>query len=426
MASLRERILDLVERYYMLHKAPVWRFERRKPYVPVSGKVYKAEEMMWLVQAALDFQLTHDYYCDMFERRLKNFFSAKGVVLVNSGSSANLLALASVIEPGDEVVVCVVSFPTTVNPIVQLGAVPVFVDVDLNTLNVDVSQLEEAISPKTEAIILAHTLGNPFNVREVLRIAIEHNLVLIEDNCDALGSTYKGKATGSFGDLSTLSFYPAHHITTGEGGAVIVNKLKLLKKVRSLAGWGRDCWCLPGRDNTCGRRFEWKFEGLPAGYDHKYVYSSLGFNLKMTEMQAAIGVVQLGRLRNFTRARRENWAFLRHNLREYEKWFIFQEPEPDSEPSWFGFAMTRRKDAPFTLRELEAYLNERGVQTRRLFAGNLVRHPAYHGVQCRIVGDLKNADYVMENTLWIGCFPGLTHEHLNYVLEVFRDFSKEL
>jgi CDP-6-deoxy-D-xylo-4-hexulose-3-dehydrase len=427
---LRQEILRLVRAYYA-EAFPPKEFIPGETPVPVSGRVFDADELVHLVDASLDFWLTTGRYAEQFEREFARFMGVRHVILCNSGSSANLLALSALTSPklgeqrlkaGDEVITVAAAFPTTVNPIVQNRLVPVFVDVELSTYNIDVRYLEEAISPRTRAIMLAHTLGNPFNVDAVLEVVKRHNLWLIEDNCDAVGSTYKGKLTGTFGDLATVSFYPAHHITMGEGGCVLTNSPKLKTLVESFRDWGRDCWCAPGKENTCGKRFEWQLGDLPYGYDHKYIYSHIGYNLKLTDMQAAVGVAQLKKLPQFLEARKRNWKLLYEGLKPLEEFLILPQPTPGSDPSWFGFAITVRPAAPFTRNDLVRYLESRKIATRLLFGGNLIRQPAYQGVPYRVVGELKNTDTVMNYTFWVGVYPGLTEQMIAYVVETVTTF----
>lgn len=420
------------EQFYKLFHAPQ-PFEPGKTCVSCSGKVYDEKELISLIDSSLDFWLTTGRYASIFEENLANFLGVRYSLLTNSGSSANLLAISSLtslkledrqLKPGDEILTVAAGFPTTVTPIVQNRLVPVFVDVDLATYNVNVEQLEAAVSPKTRAIILAHTLGNPFNLDAVTEIARQHNLWLIEDNCDALGSTYKGLYTGAFGDLATLSFYPAHHITMGEGGAVLTSSTLLKRVVESFRDWGRDCWCQPGKDNTCGRRFDWQLGELPSGYDHKYTYSHLGYNLKMTDMQAAIGVAQLAKLADFESMRRKNFQQLYHGLQKYEDVLILPKATENADPCWFGFPLTVRDGAPFTRQQLVQHLEERRICTRLLFAGNILKQPAFQGAHYRVAGELKNTDLIMERTFWIGVYPGLGQKEINYVLDTLEWFMR--
>jgi len=391
--------------------------------VPPSGKVIGADELKLMVEASLDGWLTTGRFNEEFEQKLAKFIGVKHLITVNSGSSANLVAFNTLtsprlgeraIVPGDEVIGVAAGFPTTVNPILQFGAVPVFVDIELGTYNIDASKIEAAISPKTKAIMLAHTLGNPFNLDVIKAICKKHNLWLVEDCCDALGSTYNGQMVGTFGDIATLSFYPAHHITMGEGGAVFTNNQELKLIAESFRDWGRDCYCPPGKDNTCGKRFCWKLGNLPEGYDHKYTYSHLGYNLKITDMQAACGVAQLAKAGDFIRRRRESFKFLKERLSSCQKFIILPETAPQSNPSWFGFPITLRKNAPVSRVDLLTYLDQEKVGTRLLFAGNLTRQPYMLGKTYRISGELTNSDVVMNDTFWIGVQPALTQEMLEY------------
>jgi CDP-4-dehydro-6-deoxyglucose reductase, E1 len=428
--KIREQILALVDRYAeaaFTSKA----FEPGTTTVPPSGKVIGAAELKNMVEASLDGWLTTGRFNDAFEQRLANFLEVKFALTTNSGSSANLLAFSALtspklgdraIKPGDEVITVAAGFPTTVNPILQFGAVPVFVDVHIPTYNIDTTQLEAAISEKTQAIMLAHTLGNPYNLAEVTRIAKKYNLWLIEDCCDALGSTFDGKMVGTFGDIGTLSFYPAHHITMGEGGAVFTNSPSLKRIIESFRDWGRDCYCDPGKDNTCGKRFGWKLGSLPLGYDHKYTYSHLGYNLKISDMQAACALAQMDRLPGFIEARKRNFAFLKERLKSCEDFLILPEATTGSEPSWFGFPITIRDDAGVSRVDLLKCLDKYKIGTRLLFAGNLTRQPYFEGLTYRVSGELKNTDKIMNSTFWVGVYPGLTESMLDYTarqLELF-------
>lgn len=428
--QLREEILTLVQAYYEAEFASQV-FVPGESAVPVSGRSFDGDELVNLVDASLDFWLTSGRYAEQFEREFAQFVGVRHAILCNSGSSANLLALSALtapelgarqLLPGDEVITVAAGFPTTVNPIVQNKLVPVFLDIELPTYNIAVNHLEAAISPRSKAIMVAHTLGNPFNLEAVMEVANRHNLWLIEDNCDALGSMYNGRSTGTFGHLATVSFYPAHHITMGEGGCVLTKHAYLKKLVESFRDWGRDCWCAPGKVNTCGKRFEWQQDNLPFGYDHKYIYSHIGYNLKLTDMQAAIGVAQLKKLPRFIETRKRNWQYLYNGLKPFEQFFILPEATPNSDPSWFGFLLTIRPDAPFSRTELINYLEEHQVATRLLFSGNLTRQPAYQGVAYRVVGGLSNSDLVMNQTFWIGVYPHLTEQMLQYTLELFAAF----
>ncbi len=398
--------------------------------VPVTGKVFGKEELSAAVEASLDFWLTAGPYTEKFESRFAKTVGMRHAFMVNSGSSANLLALTSLtspkhgdraLRPGDEVLTVAAGFPTTVTPILQNNLVPVYVDVELETYVANDEALENAIGPKTKAIMMAHTLGNPFNLDLVQKLSKKHNLWLIEDSCDALGGTYKGQNLGTFGDLSTFSFYPAHHITTGEGGAVLIKKVAHKAIVESFRDWGRDCWCAPGCDNTCLKRYEWQLGELPEGYDHKYTYSHLGYNLKSGDIQAAIGLAQLDRLESFVEIRRRNWKYLRDNLTGLEDQIILPRALDGSDPSWFGFALTVRKNAGKSRNDIVKELNERKIATRLLFGGNLLRQPAFANTPRRVVGDLENTDRIMYDTFWIGVWPGLSLEMLDYMIEQLHE-----
>lgn len=427
---LRAQILALVADYHAAAFAQQPFVPGETP-VPVAGRVFDASDVRSLVESSLDFWLTTGRFAEEFERGLATFFGLKWAVMVNSGSSANLLALSCLtsptlgqraLTPGDEVITVAAGFPTTVNPIVQNRLVPVFVDVTIPTYNLDVEQLEAARSPRTKAVLAAHTLGNPFDLAAVASFCRKHDLWLIEDCCDALGSTYQDRLVGTFGDLATLSFYPAHHITTGEGGAVVTDDSRLRRLLESLRDWGRDCWCDPGKADTCGKRFQWQLGGLPCGYDHKYTYSHVGYNLKATDMQAAVGVSQLGKLPEFIAARKRNFQLLREGLAGLEHALILPEATPGADPSWFGFPLAVRPQAPFTRPELIRWLEDRKIATRLLFGGNLTRQPAYENVEFRKVGDLTRSDFVMNQVLWLGVYPGLTPEMIDYVVWTLREF----
>ncbi len=428
--QLRQQIAQLVDEYAAIMYAPK-AFEAGATVLPPSGKVLDGAELKNMVEASLDGWLTTGRFNDAFEKRLADYLGVKFLLTTNSGSSANLLAFTALtsprlgeraIKPGDEVIGVAAGFPTTVNPILQFGAVPVFVDIDLASHNIDVSKIEAAISPKTKAIMLAHSLGNPFNIKEVKEICQKHNLWLVEDNCDALGSRYEGQLTGTFGDIGTLSFYPAHHITMGEGGAVFTNNHELKQIAESFRDWGRDCYCAPGKDNTCGKRFCWKLGSLPEGYDHKYTYSHLGYNLKITDMQAACGLAQMDKLDSFVQARKDNFAYLRSRLASCEEFLILPEATLNSDPSWFGFLMTIRPECDIRRVDIINYLDQNKIGTRLLFAGNLTRQPYMLGRNFRVSGDLTNTDLVMNNSFWVGVYPGLSEEMLSFIADKIEAF----
>jgi CDP-6-deoxy-D-xylo-4-hexulose-3-dehydrase len=414
----------LTAEYYMDEFAPTT-FIPGETATPVSGRVFDETDLFAIVESGLDFWLTAGRFADLFESKFAKFVGLRDARLVNSGSSANLLAMTALtsptlgdrqLKPGDEVITVAAGFPTTVNPILQNRLTPVFVDVQLDTYNVDPSQLAAALSPRTRAIILAHTLGNPFPLDQVVEFARNHSLWLIEDCCDALGSTYHRRHVGTFGDLATFSFYPAHHITMGEGGCVATNHPRLTKLIESFRDWGRDCWCPPGRDNTCGRRFDGQLGTLPHGYDHKYTYSHIGYNLKVSDMQAAVGVSQLAKLPAFIQRRKENFAYLKTALAPFDEVLILPRAEEFSEPSWFGFPIAVRERAPFRREEMIRALDDARIGTRLLFGGNLLRQPAYSGCEKRVIGDLPNTDFVMNNVFWIGVYPGLTRQMLDHMV----------
>jgi CDP-6-deoxy-D-xylo-4-hexulose-3-dehydrase len=429
--QLRNEILDKVKEYHALKFGYPSDFVPEQSRVTYAGRMFDHQELINLVDSSLEFWLTYGRYSKEFEEKLANYLEIKYCYLVNSGSSANLLAFMALtsdslgsrkVQRGDEVITVAAGFPTTVAPIIQYGAIPVFVDVDLETANIDVSKLEIALSDKTRAVMLAHTLGNPFNIRAVKDFCNKHNLWLIEDNCDALGSKYKGQYTGTFGDIGTSSFYPPHHMTMGEGGAVYTNNDLLAKILLSMRDWGRDCRCPSGSDNICGHRFDKNFGELPHGYDHKYVYSHFGYNLKVTDMQAAVGCAQLDKLSGFIDSRKRNWKLLRQGLENYSEVFMLPQATENSDPSWFGFMLTLRKDVGISRDHIIKRLESNGIQTRMLFAGNIIKQPCFDtmrndGLGYRIIDQLTNTDIIMNQSFWVGVYPGMTEEMINYMLE---------
>ena len=430
--ELREKISHLVAEFHKTRTAEKTFIPGKTP-IRYAGRVFDEKEIQAAVEASLDFWLTEGRFAEEFQCELAEKIGVEYALLTNSGSSANLLALTALtspllkekrLKPGDGVITVAAGFPTTTNPIIQNGLVPVFVDVDIPTYNIDVNQIEEAIGPKTKALFIAHTLGNPFNLDEVMKIVSMHNLFLVEDNCDALGSTYRGKNTGSFGHLATHSFYPAHHITLGEGGAVATSDKTLARIVRSLKDWGRDCYCGPGENNTCGKRFSRQYGTLPYGYDHKYVYSHIGYNLKATDIQAAIGVEQLKKLNKFCEARRNNFNLWKEGFKKYKDLFILPEATEGSDPAWFAFPVTVRDKAGFTRTELTNYLSENLIETRNLFGGNLLRQPAYLNIKHRKIGNLENTDRIMNDTFFLGTFPGIGSKQIEYTMAVIEKFVR--
>jgi CDP-6-deoxy-D-xylo-4-hexulose-3-dehydrase len=430
---IKDQIKDLVIKYYneKFYKSDYSPGDK----IPFSGRVFDHEELINLVDSSLDFWLTSGRYAMEFEIKFSNFMDVEYALLVNSGSSANLVALSTLTSPklgdkrlkkGDEVITVAAGFPTTVNPIIQNGLVPVFVDVELDSYNISIEELKKAISPKTKAIMIAHTLGNPFDLDAIMDIVKEYDLYLIEDCCDAVGTTYKGKKVGTFGHLSTVSFYPAHHMTMGEGGAVLTNDEEFMRIATSIRDWGRDCYCAPGADNTCGRRFSMQQGDLPYGYDHKYVYSHIGYNLKVTDMQAAVGVAQLKKLPKFIEKRKENFELLNNSLGHLERFLTLPKKAEFSDPSWFGFPITVKKNAPFTRNQLTQFLEDNNIMTRLVFAGNITKQPAYLEVEKRVVGDLPNTDIVMNQTFFIGVYPEIDQTRINYIQSIFDKFVREL
>jgi CDP-6-deoxy-D-xylo-4-hexulose-3-dehydrase len=431
--QIRKEIFDRVKQLYVLKCQE--KFIPGISLIPYAKRVYDEKELISLVDASLDFWLTTGRYAEQFEKELADFLGVKYCLLTNSGSSANLLAVSALTSPklgekrlkaGDEVITTACGFPSTLNPIIQNNLVPVFIDVDLGTYNIQAEQIEAAISEKTKAVIIPHTLGNPADMDTIMKIVKKYDLWFIEDNCDALGSRYNGKYTGTFGQISTCSFYPAHHITMGEGGAVITSDPLLKKIVMSFRDWGRDCWCEPGCDNTCKKRFGWQLGDLPPGYDHKSIYSHIGYNLKATDMQAAVGVEQLKKLPGFIDKRKDNFNVLYQGLKKYKNYFILPHSTPHSEPSWFGFPILVRGDAPFSRENIVKYLEEKKIATRMLFGGNLLKQPAYKEIQCRVAEPLTNTDCVMNNLFWIGVYPGLTKEMVDYVKHCFNEFISKI
>jgi CDP-6-deoxy-D-xylo-4-hexulose-3-dehydrase len=428
--ELRNQILELTKQYYTAKFANTEFIPGKSP-VRYAGRVFDEKELVNIVDSSLDFWLTAGRFAEEFEYEFAQLFNAAEAILVNSGSSANLVAISALtspklknrrLKPGDEVITVAAGFPTTVAPIIQNKAIPVFLDVTLGNYAVDVSKLEQALSSKTKAIFVAHTLGIPFDLKAVKDFAKRNNLWLIEDNCDALGSTYDGQLTGTFGDMATFSFYPAHHITMGEGGAVVSHNEDLARIAKSFRDWGRDCYCASGEDNTCGIRFTQQFGKLPIGYDHKFVYSHLGYNLKVSDMQAAVGIEQLKKLPEFTKKRKENFEFLYKGLQQFEDKLILPQATENSDPSWFGFLVTVKENAGFTRNELVQFLNHNKIHTRNLFAGNIIKQPAFEGVEMRVIGDLKNTDYIMNNTFFMGIYPGNGEAELSYVISKFEEF----
>lgn len=428
---IRKRIFKQIKEYFKSQEKAF--FYPKQKLIPYAGRIFDDKELIALVDSSLDFWLTAGRFSKEFEKGLAKFLGINYVSLVNSGSSANLLAVAALtspklrerrLKPGDEVITTASCFPTTLTPIIQNNLIPVFLDVDLGSYNIKIDNIEKAISKKSKAIFVAHTLGNPVNVKEVMAIARRFKLWVIEDNCDALGSRYSGRYTGTFGHISTLSFYPAHHITTGEGGAVITNDPKLMRIINSFRDWGRDCWCESGSDDNCKKRFSWKLGKLPFGYDHKYIYSHIGYNLKMTDMQAAIGVEQLKKLAGFIKKRKDNFSRLYSGLKGYEDRLILPQWQEEADPSWFCFPITIRKNAGFRREDLTLFLEKAGIQTRLIFAGNILRQPAFEDIKCRIVGSLKNTDMIMNNSFFIGVYPGITEKNIEYIINQFSLFFR--
>jgi len=432
---VRKEILKLTQEYYNLKFGKEKAFLAGESKVNYAGRKFDGQELVNLVDASLDFWLTAGRYAEEFEYTFAQMFGAEDALLVNSGSSANLVAISALtspllgdkrLMPGDEIITVAAGFPTTVAPILQNKLVPVFIDLEFPTYNIKIDDIERALSPKTKAIFIAHTLGNPWNVKAILKIVKKYNLWLVEDNCDALGSKYNGQLTGTFGDMATFSFYPAHHITMGEGGCVVVHNETLARAARSFRDWGRDCYCGPGENNTCGLRFSKKYGDLPMGYDHKYVYSHIGYNLKVTDMQAAVGVAQLKKIDSFVVARKNNFWYLFENLKNLEKYFILPQATPDSDPSWFSFILTVKKGAGFSKNAIIQFLEKNHIETRNLFAGNITRQPGFMNVSYRKIGNLENTDFIMNNSFFLGVYPGLNKEKLDYVISKIKEFISNL
>ena len=428
--SAREKIIALVKEHY-LEEFPEEEFIPGKSSIPVSGRTFDHKDIETLIDSSLDFWLTEGRYTDLFEKKFSEFLNVKKTVPVNSGSSANLLAFSSLTSPklkdraikkGDEVITVATGFPTTINPIIQNGCIPVYIDCELDTYNINVENLSDALSEKTKAVMIAHTLGNPFDVDKISQFCKDNDLFLIEDSCDALGSKYKNQYTGTFGDMGTFSYYPAHHITMGEGGSVVTNNPVLNKILESFRDWGRDCWCAPGESDTCNRRYDWQLGNLPYAYDHKYIYSHIGYNLKLTDLQASIGVSQLDKVDSFIQKRKVNWERLHSGLSNLEEFFILPQKQKNSDPSWFGFALTVKQSAPFSRPELINHLDEKKINSRFLFGGNILWQPAYLNSEHREVGSLSNSDTVALGTFWLGVFPGLTNGMIDFVIETIQDF----
>jgi CDP-4-dehydro-6-deoxyglucose reductase, E1 len=431
--KLKKKIIELVKEYYKAKFLNSNEFFPGKSKINYAGRVFDEKELVNLVESSLDFWLTEGRFTKEFEEKIKKYLGIKEAILTNSGSSANLLAISALTSPklkerrlfpNDKIITVASGFPTTVAPIVQNGLIPVFIDVNIGDYNIISERIKQAITPKTKAIFLAHTLGNPFDINTILDIVKEHNLWLIEDNCDALGSKYNDQLTGTFGHIATLSFYPAHHITTGEGGCVVTNNKMLAEIIRSFRDWGRDCFCKGGENDTCGNRFSQQFGTLPIGYDHKYVYSHIGYNLKMTEMQASIGSAQIDKIASFTRSRNKNYKKLYDGLKGFNKYLILPESTLHSKPSWFCFIITIKKNPKFTRDNLTSFLNQNLIETRNLFTGNILRQPAFIDIEYEVIGDLNNTDYIMNNTFFIGVYPELTPNMINYIINKFSEFFK--
>jgi CDP-6-deoxy-D-xylo-4-hexulose-3-dehydrase len=430
---IKKEIFERVKKFYLIEKSKE-KFIPGVSKIPYAGRIYDENEIISLIDSALEFWLTEGRFAKKFNRDFCNFLNSKYSVLTNSGSSANLLALSALtstklgdkrIQKGDEIITIAASFPTTINPIIQIGAIPVLLDLNLETYNINGQKIEESITNKTKAIILAHTLGNPFNIPKILEIVEDYDLFLVEDCCDALGSKFNDKFVGNFGIIGTFSFYPAHHITMGEGGAVITNNQNIYRIIKSFRDWGRDCWCEPGQDNSCGKRFGWKLGDLPFGYDHKYIYSHIGYNLKLVDLQPAIGLEQLKKLPTFIEIRRQNFEYFYNFFKKFSNMFYLPKSLPNAEPSWFGFILTLKENSPFSKNEIVHFLENNRIATRPLFSGNITRQPAYTSVNFRIIDDLKNTDYIMNNSFWFGVYPGISTEMREYIIKKFEEFLRK-
>ena len=428
--NTKNKILKLVDKYFK-ENFKKKKFIKNKSPVPVSGKVIDSKDIKKIVESALDGWLTTGRFNKKFEKEIAEKIGSKLAITTCSGSSANLIAFSSLcspklgkrmIKPGDEVITLAASFPTTVNPIIQNNCIPLFLDIKIPTYSICANEIEKNISEKTKAIMVAHTLGNPFDLEKIRYLCDKHNLWLVQDCCDAFGAKFNNKKLGFFGDVGTLSFYPAHHITTGEGGAVFTNSIKLKRIAESIRDWGRDCYCEPGKDNTCGKRFCWKLGKLPYGYDHKYTYSHIGYNLKITDMQAACGVSQISKLERFVKSRNKNFDYLKNKFKEFEDYFILPEKSLNSEPSWFGFLLTLRPQVKFNRNELIEFLNKNRIGTRLLFSGNITKQPYMENIKYKVSGNLDNTNLVMNNSFWLGVYPGLNKSHLDFMHSVFKDF----
>lgn len=431
--EIREQILTLTKEYYKKQFANNI-FVQGKHKVNYAGRVFDDKELVNLVNSSLDFWLTEGRFSEEFAEKIADFLDVENVILTNSGSSANLLAFSALtskklgkrrLRPGDEIISVAAGFPATVTPIIQYNMIPVFVDVDIPTYNINIEMMKDSISEKTKAVFLAHTLGNPFDIDAVMELAKKYNLWVIEDNCDALGSKYDGKFTGTFGHISTMSFYPAHHITTGEGGAIVTNDDILAMIIKSFRDWGRDCYCAAGENNTCGKRFSQQFGSLPFGYDHKYVYSEIGFNLKMTDMQASIGVAQMDKLSQFCESRKKNFSRYNNIFDKYVEYFILPQATKKTNPAWFSYIISVKENAPFKRDDIVKYFNDNFIETRNLFAGNIIRQPAFIDKKYRIADHLKNTDFIMNNTFFLGTYPGNDEQKLNYIEKILNNFIKE-